>query len=108
MLEEELFELLEQTADAAYTVTANGIYDPGTPPPSSFGYAPGEVTGRNVDEVFDGRDALGTDALAGGLEAATRRWDGASGGIPHFDLEVRAPTPSDWGRSISGSLSANP
>jgi DNA-binding NarL/FixJ family response regulator len=28
--------------------------------------------------------------LRGGLEAATRRWDGKSGGIANFDLEVRA------------------
>jgi hypothetical protein len=26
--------------------------------------------------VLDARDALGTEALAGGLEAATRHWDG--------------------------------
>ena len=32
---------------------------------------------------------LDTDALAGGSEAATRRWDGTSSGIPNFDLEVR-------------------
>jgi PAS domain S-box-containing protein len=91
MLEKELFALLEQTADAAYTVTVDGdICSWNAAAERVFGYAPGAVTGRNVDEVFDARDALGTDALAGGLEAATRRWDGASGGIPNFDLEVRA------------------
>jgi PAS domain-containing protein len=29
-------------------------------------------------------------ALAGGLEAATRRWAGTVGGISNFDLEVRS------------------
>jgi DNA-binding CsgD family transcriptional regulator len=48
------------------------------------------MLGRNIDEVFEARDALGTEALAGGLEAATRRWDGPSGGIANFDLEVQA------------------
>ena len=48
------------------------------------------MLGTNIDQVFEARDALGTEALAGGLEAATRRWDGASGGIANFDLEVRA------------------
>jgi DNA-binding CsgD family transcriptional regulator len=48
------------------------------------------VTGRNIDDVFEARDTLGTDALAGGLEAATRRWNGTPGDIPNFDLEVRA------------------
>jgi hypothetical protein len=48
-----------------------------------------EVLQRNIDEVLGARDALGTDALAGGLEAATRRWDGRSRGITSFALEVR-------------------
>jgi DNA-binding CsgD family transcriptional regulator len=47
------------------------------------------VLHRNIDEVLEARDTLGTSALAGGPEAATRRWDGTSGGIPNFDLEVR-------------------
>jgi len=39
--------------------------------------------------VLEARDTLGTSALAGGAEAATRHRDGTSGGIPNFDLEVR-------------------
>lgn len=90
MLEKELFALLEQTADAAYAVTVDGeICSWNAAAEGLFGYRAREVIGRNVDEVFEARDTLGTDALAGGLEAATRRWDGTSGGIPSFDLEVR-------------------
>src|SRR5690242_20815694 len=89
MLERELFALLEQTADAAYTVTEGGeICSWNGAAERLFGYAPTEVVGRNIDEVFAARDTLGTEALAGGAEAATRRWDGrASSGIANFDLE---------------------
>ena len=90
MLETELFALLEQTADAAYTVTDAGeICSWNGAAERLFGYSASEVLRRDIDEVFEARDALGTQALAGGLEAATRRWDGTSGGIANFDLEVR-------------------
>jgi PAS domain S-box-containing protein len=91
MLENELFALLEHTADAAYTVTVGGeICSWNRAAEQLFGYAASTVLGRNIDEVLQARDTLGTDALAGGLEAATRRWDGTTGGIADFDLEVRA------------------
>ena len=91
MLETELFALLEHTADAAYTVTEGGeIRSWNAAAERLFGYPASDVLGKNIDELFEARDALGTDALAGGLEAATRRWDGESGGIANFDLEVRA------------------
>src|SRR3989449_7060374 len=90
MLETELFALLEQTADAAYTVTEGGeICSWNRAAERLFGYSASEVLHRNIDEVLEARDTLGTSALAGGAEAATRRWDGTSGGIPNFDLEVR-------------------
>ncbi|NUO63761.1 MAG: PAS domain S-box protein [Gemmatimonadaceae bacterium] len=90
MLETELFALLEQTAEAAYAVTAEGeICSWNAAAERLFGFPPHEVLGRNIDEVLDARDSLGTRALAGGPEAATRHWDGASGGIPNFDLDVR-------------------
>jgi len=89
MLERDLFALLEHTADAAYSVTAGGeICSWNAAATRLFGYPADDVLGRNIDEVFEACDTLGTDALAGGAEAATRRWDGAAGGIPNFDLEV--------------------
>jgi PAS domain S-box-containing protein len=88
MLEMELFALLEQTADAAYTVTNDGeICSWNAAAERLFGYSAADVLGRNIDEVLDARDALGTNALAGGLEAPTRHWH-AQAGIPNFDLEV--------------------
>jgi PAS domain S-box-containing protein len=93
MLEAELFAFLEHTADAAYTVTASGeIRSWNAAAEQLFRVPASEVIGRNVDDVLEARDTLGTDALGGGLEAATRQWDGATGGIPNFDLEVRIPS----------------
>ena len=89
MLESELFRLLEQTADAAYSVTEGGeICSWNAGAERLFGYSAGEVVGRNIDEVLDARDSLGTRALALGSDSATRRL-GTAGGIPNFDLEVR-------------------
>lgn len=90
MLESELFELLENTADAAYTVTDDGeICSWNAAAERLFGLSPGEVLHRNIVEVMDGFDVLGTDPLAGGQGAAIRRWKGGAGGIENFDLEVR-------------------
>jgi PAS domain S-box-containing protein len=90
MLEPELFALLEETADAAYTVTEGGeICSWNRAAEQLFGYPANEVLRRHIDDVLGARDALDTDALAGGSEAATRHWGEASSGIPNFDLEVR-------------------
>lgn len=89
MLEAELFAFLEQTADAAYCVTSDGeIRSWNGAAELLTGYPPKLAIGRNIDDLLEARDALGTDALAGGMEAATRQWDGTADGIANFDLEI--------------------
>lgn len=90
MLEPELFALLEQTADAAYTVTERGeICSWNRSAEQLFGYPASEVLGRHIEEVFDAYDVLGTEPLVGGAETAVRNPDASGSGIPHFDLDVR-------------------
>lgn len=89
MLESELFELLEHTADAAYTVTIDGeICSWNRAAEELLGYQASEVLSLNIDDVLGARDSMGTPALAGGREAPTRSWNDISGGVPNFDLEV--------------------
>ncbi|MEP7347425.1 MAG: PAS domain S-box protein [Gemmatimonadaceae bacterium] len=90
MLEMELYALLEQTADAAYTVTADGeISSWNRAAERLFGYSASEVLGRHIEEVFDAYDSLGTEPLAGGVETAVRDTEASGSRIPHFDLDVR-------------------
>ncbi len=90
ILETELFALLEHTADAAYTVTHGGeICSWNGAAEQLFGYPASDVLHRNVDEVLEARDTLGTRALAGGFDAAARPDNGTLSCTQHFDLEVR-------------------
>jgi PAS domain S-box-containing protein len=90
MLESELFALLENTADAAYTVATDGtISSWNRAAERLFGYEAKSVLNRKIDEVLQAEDVLGTDALARGTDAAARHWEPNTGGIPNFDLHVR-------------------
>lgn len=109
MLESELFTLLEHTGEAAYTVAESGdICSWNVAAKKLFGYPASEVLHRQADEVLDARDSLGTSALAGGFEAAARRWDDASGGIPNFDQEVRTRSGDRLWVNISTIVFDNP
>jgi PAS domain S-box-containing protein len=90
MLEPELFALLEQTADAAYTVTEQGIICSWNRSAEQlFGHPASEVLGRHIEDVLDAYDVLGTEPLVGGTETAVRNPDASGKGIPNFDLDVR-------------------
>jgi PAS domain S-box-containing protein len=90
MLEAELFALLENTADAAYTVGIDGtICSWNRAAELLFGFEAGSVLGRKIDDVLQAEDVLGTEPLSGGTDAAARHWNSENGGIPNFDLHVR-------------------
>ncbi len=90
MLETELFAFLEQTADAAYTVTEQGeICSWNRAAEGLFGYPASEVLGRHIEEVLDAFDSLGTEPLAGGADTAVRDPESNGPWIPPFDLDVR-------------------
>lgn len=109
MLEAELFALLEHTADAAYVVTEDGeIRSWNRAAERLFGYPASEVLGRHIEDVLDAFDALRTEPLKGGSEAATRRWDGSSAGIPNFDLDVRTRSGARIWVNVSTIVFDNP
>ena len=90
MLTAELFALLEGTADAAYSVTPSGeISSWNAAAERLFGYPASDVLGCAVDDVLRARDDLGTSALSGGDEAATRHCESRASNIRDFDVEVR-------------------
>lgn len=109
MLEMELFALLERTADAAYTVSEEGeICSWNEAAARMFGYPAATVLGRNIDDVLEARDALGTSALAGGLEAMARRSDAVAGGARNFDLEARTGSGGRIWVNVSTIIFDNP
>lgn len=109
MLEMELFALLERTADAAYTVTEEGeICSWNDAAAQLFGYSAAEVLERNIDDVLEARDTLGTSALAGGMEAMARRSDAVPGGVRNFDLEARTGSGSRIWVNVSTIVFDNP
>jgi PAS domain S-box-containing protein len=90
MLEAELFGLLEQTSDAAYTVSEHGeICSWNHASERLFGHPASEVLGRHIEEVLDAYDSLGTEPLLGGADTAVRDTTMNGNRIPHFDLNVR-------------------
>ncbi len=109
MLEPELFALLEHTDDAVYAVAAGGeICSWNRAAERLFGYPAAEAVGRNVDELLQATDALGTSVLAGGPEAAARAWAGTTGGIANFDMEIRTKSGSRRWVNVSTLIFDNP
>lgn len=108
MLESELFELLEHTADAAYTVTTDGeICSWNRAAEDLFGYTASEVLHCNIDDVLKARDTMGTAALGGGSDASTRSLTEFSGGVPNFDLEVQTRDSQSLWVSVSTIVFSN-
>ena len=107
MLETELFDFLEHTADAAYTVTEQGeIRSWNRAAERLFGYPASEVLGRHIEQVFDAFDSLGTEPLVGD-ETAVRDPE-TNRRIPHFDLDVRTRSGARLWINVSTIVFDNP
>lgn len=88
MLEQELFDLLERTADAALSVTDRGeICSWNQAAEKLFGYSRAEALEKNCYNLLQGRGTLGTKVC--GESCSIRDCAAKHIDIPNFDLEVR-------------------
>ncbi len=88
MLESELFQLLEGTADAAFTLTEQGeILSWNKAAEELFGYPRADALHHSCFEILHGRGALGTSVChenCSVLECSAGRTQ-----IPNFDMQTR-------------------
>jgi PAS domain S-box-containing protein len=88
MLDRDLFDFLEHTADAAFAVTDSGeICSWNASAEALFGFGRAEVVGKTCFELFQGRGALGT--LVCTENCHVRECAAQHTAIPDFDLEVK-------------------
>ena len=88
MLEQELFDLLEGTSDAAFSVTDQGeICSWNKGAEKLFGYSRSEAVHKSCYNLLQGRGTLGTRVCGENCsiqDCAAKHMD-----IPNFDLEVK-------------------
>ena len=88
MLQSELLEFLEQTADAGFCVTGQGeICSWNAAAEKLFGYSSSEAIGKSCYRLLQGRGSLGAKGCTPEFYARQVAVDGAT--VPNFDLEVR-------------------
>ncbi|HEX5473612.1 MAG TPA: PAS domain S-box protein [Vicinamibacterales bacterium] len=88
MLDGDLFELLEHTADAAFVVTDAGeICAWNASAEALFGFCRAEAIGRTCFDLFQGRGALGTRVCS--EQCHVRQCVVRHEQVPDFDLDVR-------------------
>jgi PAS domain S-box-containing protein len=89
VLEGELFQLLEGTADAAFVVDAQGLTRSWNHAAEKLlGYRAAEVLGKSCAELLEGRGALG--AVVCREDCNVLECVAAGREVPNFDLEVKA------------------
>ena len=88
MLDQELFDLLEGTADAAFAITDQcEVCSWNKAAERLFGYSKAQALHKNFHSLLQGRGALGAQVCGDNCsirDCAARRID-----IPNFDLEVK-------------------
>jgi len=88
MLQCELLEFLEQTADAAFCVTGQGeICSWSAAAEKLFGYSSSEAIGKSCYRLLQGRGSLGAKGCTPEFYARQVAVDGDI--VPNVDLEVR-------------------
>ncbi len=88
MLEKELFDFLEGTSDAAFTVTDQGeICSWNKAAEKLFGYSGAEVLQRSCQSLLQGHGALGTQIW--GDNCSIRDCAAKHLEIPNYDMEVK-------------------
>lgn len=107
MLELELFNLLEGTSDAAFSVTDQGeICSWNKGADKLFGYSTTEAIGKTCKDLLQGRGALGTEVCGDNCsvrDCAAKRLD-----IPDFDLEVKIRSGRRMWVNVSTLVFENP
>jgi PAS domain S-box-containing protein len=88
MLDRDLFDFLEHTADAAFVLTDGGeIRSWNSSAEALFGFGRDEAVGKTCFDLFQGRGALGT--LVCTEYCHVRECAAHHTAIPDFDLEVK-------------------
>jgi PAS domain S-box-containing protein len=91
MLDRDLFEFFEHTADAAFTVTDSGeICSWNASAERLFGFTRAEAIGKTCSQLFEGRDVLGT--LVCTDQCHLRDCVSRATVMADFDLEVTVRT----------------
>lgn len=100
MLEQELFDLLEGTADAAFSVTDEGeICSWNKGAERLFGYPRAEALHKTCHSLLQGRGTLGTQVC--GESCSIRDCAAKHIDIPNYDLEVKTRTKRRMWVSVS-------
>jgi len=107
MLELELFNLLEGTSDAAFTVTGLGqICSWNKAAEKLFEYSAAEALNSTCHKILQGRGTLGTEVCGDSCsvrDCAEKRLE-----IPNFDLEAKARSGRRLWVSVSTIVFENP
>jgi PAS domain S-box-containing protein len=106
MLDQELFDLLKGTADAAFVVTREGeICSWNAAAEKLFGYTPKEALHKTCYELLHGKGVLGTEVC----EAHCDIWRATSHSenVPNFDLEVKTRSGRHFWVNLSSIIYRN-
>lgn len=107
MLEQEVFDLLEGTSDAAFTVTGLGeICSWNKAAEKLFGYSAAEARQSTCHKILDGRGALGVEVCS--ENCSVRDCAAKHVEIPNFDLDAKTRSGRRLWVNVSTIVFENP